>query len=156
MRSAARNSCVCGVNAVTMQPEERLGASASARATAAPTSAVPSTQVQSSAQRRHLHSSQSTRSSGRQPRVCVFSPALPRLLGKAYRARALLWCPQPRDGASVLGHPRRGTQEALSVCWGPPVPAPGVSLHQKSADALSDRPRLKFTTFSGQAGVHVP
>ena len=47
MRSAARNSCACGVSAATMQPEERLAARASARATAALTSAVPSTLVQS-------------------------------------------------------------------------------------------------------------
>lgn len=102
MRSAATDSCVCGASAVKMQPEERPGAPAGARATAAPTSVVPSTQVRSTA-------------ISIQPNRCVppdddpvfvFSPALPRLLGQAYRARALLRGPQPRDGASVLGHRR--------------------------------------------------
>lgn len=88
MRSAATNSCACGVSAVTMQPEERLAARAGARATAALTSAVPSTQVQSSARRCILHSRNQLASLENRSvlLVCAFSPALPRLLGQAYRA----------------------------------------------------------------------
>lgn len=59
--------------------------------------------------------------------VWVFSPALPRLLCKAHWAWALLWCLQPPDGAVILGHPGRATQKTLSLCGGPPLPAPGVS-----------------------------
>lgn len=141
MRSAATNSCACGVSAVLMQPEERPAARASARATAAPTSAVPSTQVESSACRCLLRSrNQLLAPPGNRSvhLVCAFSPALPCLLGQAYRAWALLWCPQPCDGAPVLGRPGWGTQETLSMCGRSPVSASGVSLHLKSLDKFSD------------------
>lgn len=152
MRSAATNSCVCGVSAVTMQPEERLAARASARATAALTSAVPSTQVRSSARRCVLRSR--NRLAPLEKRsvrlVCAFSPALPCLLGQAYRAWALLWCPQPCDGAPVLGRPGWGTQETLSMCGRSPVSASGVSLHLKSWLNLVTDPKIPNFVLPGE------
>lgn len=144
MRSAATSSCACGVSAVTMQPEERLAARAGARATAAPTSAVPSTQVRSSTRCCVLHSRNQPAPLGTRwvHLVCAFSPALPCLLGQAYRAWALLWWPQPCDGAAVLGRPGWGTQETLSLCRRSPVSAPGVSLHLKSWINLVTHPKI--------------
>lgn len=90
----------------------------------------------------------------------MFSAALSRLLGQACWTRALPQCPQPPDGPFVMGHPERGSQEALSLCRGAPLPASGVSVallvpftKMPTFTACCLGP---FCMFFQQPGLHVP
>lgn len=129
MRSAVVKSCVYGGSAVKMQQKESLAVLVNTRLTATQTSAVLSIKVQYSTQCSmcclvilYIISQNPSLCF-----ICAFSTALPRLLGQAHWAWALLWCLQPPDRAAVLERPGRGTKETLPLCRRSPLPATGVS-----------------------------
>lgn len=127
-RSAATSSCAFGASAVKMRPKEKPAALVNTRVTAAPTSAVLFIKVQHKCVACEWLDVFLFSENGPEWRLfSVFSPTLSRLLGQARRTWTLLRCTQPLDGSFVMGHPERGTQEALPLCRRASLSAPGVS-----------------------------